>query len=128
MDIQGALFLVVLSIGLSGSSAGTWAACRWWYGRKLLAASQRLHKSDKGRLFSQQQAQQACRQVEQLKGELATQRQAALDSDTERQLATAMAMASEAVRLHVECDDACADSEPTAPPNPHGFADTQVMP
>lgn len=126
MDIHGALFFVVLAIGLSGSSAGTWAACRWWYGHKLLAASQRLHKSDKGRLFSQQQAQQACRQVEQLKAELATQRRAALDAHTEGQLATAMA--SEAARVHAEYDDALADSGPMALAAAHGFADTQVTP
>ena len=27
----------------------TWAACHWWYGRKLAAAAHRLHKSDKER-------------------------------------------------------------------------------
>lgn len=128
MDIHGALFFVVLSVCLSGSSAGTWAACRWWYGRKLVAASQRLHKSDKGRLFSQQKAQQACRQVEQLKSELATRRQAELDSHTELRPVTAMAVASEPAFPHGEHRGADPDSEPMALPAPHGLADTQVMP
>ena len=69
------------------ASVVTWAACRWWYGKKLMAAAQRLQKSDKSRLFSQEQTQQARQQIEQLKGELASHQQSAAEHQAMRRRA-----------------------------------------
>ena len=56
---------VVLAVALGRAPrAATWAACRWLYGRKLVAAGARLKKSDQSRLFSQQQTAQAKKQIE----------------------------------------------------------------
>jgi septal ring factor EnvC (AmiA/AmiB activator) len=100
----------------------TWAACRWWYGKKLMAAAYRLQKSDKSRLFSQEQTQQARRQIEQLKGELAAQQQSA----AEFQAARRRAQAEEALRA----SESLAEPDPGRLPvvSAHGFADTQVLP
>jgi len=104
------------------ASVVTWAACRWWYGKQLAAAALRLQKSDKGRLFSQEQTQQARRQIEQLKGELASHQQSAAES--------------QAARRRAEAEEALQASERVAEPDSvrlplvsaHGFADTQVLP
>ena len=61
-------------VALVAASAATWAACRWFYGKKLVAAALRLKKSDQSRLFSQQQTAQAKKQIEALKKELEEQR------------------------------------------------------
>ena len=74
----------VVVIAFTVASLATWAGCRWWYGRKLLAAAQRLHKSDQGRLFSQQQTLQAKKQIEALKKELAEHRKALQDTEISR--------------------------------------------
>ena len=124
MDMrQGFTIAIGLFVGLMIASVGTWVACRWWYGRKLLAAAQRLHKSDQGRLFSQQQTAQAKKQIEALKKELAFQRKAVNDNDSNRQrtreLEQALAAAERVVESH---------SEMMPPIAAHGFADTQIMP
>ena len=99
------------------------AACRWWYGRKLEAAAHRLRKSDKNRLFAQEQTQQARRQIEALKKEVAALQVASADAHNSRQrmreLEEAMAIAER---------PAPADSGLMPLPAAHGFADTQVMP
>ena len=60
MDIrQAGMLAVAIPIAIAVASVVMWAGCRWWYGRKLAAAAHRLHKSEKGRLFSQQQTAQA---------------------------------------------------------------------
>lgn len=101
----------------------TWAACHWWYGRKLFAAANRLQKSDKGRQFSQEQTLQARRQVEQLKAELESHQR----SVSETQAAARQRVA----RLEAERDAAERMPEPAAVILPivaaHGFADTQVL-
>ncbi|HEX2540880.1 MAG TPA: hypothetical protein VHM00_07325 [Caldimonas sp.] len=110
-------------IGVATGAVASAAACRWWYGRKLAAASHRLSKSEKGRLFSQEQTQQAKRQIEALKKELAVVQLASADAQSSRQ------------RMR-ELEEAVALAEPPAPadsglmplPVAHGFADTQVMP
>ncbi len=124
MDMrQGFTIAIVLVIGLVIASAATWAACRWWYGRKLLAAAQRLHKSDQGRLFSQQQTLQAKKQIEALKKELDAQRKALSDTESSRQrtrdLEQALAAAERIVETHSGMMPLVAA---------HGFADTQIMP
>ena len=71
MDIrQAGVLAVAIPVALLVASVVTWAACRWWYGRKLAAAGQRLQKIEKGRLFSQQQTAQARQQIGQLKAEV----------------------------------------------------------
>lgn len=110
------------SIGLLAASAGTWAVCRWWYGGKLLAAAHRLHKSDEGRLFSQQQAQQARRQVERLQTQLASHQKGAADSQAARDRTADL----QSALLAAERSTMCAP-ESFPPPSPSGFADTQIM-
>jgi hypothetical protein len=114
---------LALVLGLAIASAATWAACRWWYGRKLRAAAHRLYKSDQGRLFSQQQTLQARKQVELLKKELAEHRDALTKSEADRrrtrELEQALALAERAAESN-------SGMIPLA--SPQGFADTQIMP
>ena len=64
MDMrQSPMIAIALVVVLLVASLATWAVCRWWYGKRLLVAAQRLHKSDQGRLFSQQQTLQAKKQI-----------------------------------------------------------------
>jgi biopolymer transport protein ExbB/TolQ len=123
MDIrQGGALMAAIPLAFIVASVVTWAACRWWYGKKLMAATLRLQKSDKSRLFSQEQTQQARRQIEQLKGELASHQQSAAEH--------------EAMRRRAKAEEALQASERTPEPDSgrlpvvsaHGFADTQVMP
>ena len=117
---QGWLGLVLWIGGLAAASALTWGACRWWYGRKLKAAALRLHKSDQGRLASQQQTTQARRQIESLREELEALRRSAATSqahrDRTRELESTLAQVEQSV----------AEDESTAAS--HGFADTQILP
>ena len=115
-------FVVVISFTVA--SLATWAGCRWWYGRKLLAAAQRLHKSDQGRLFSQQQTLQAKKQIEALKKELAEQRKALQDTEISRKRTRDLEQALLAAERAAE--DNNPGLMPLAPT--HGFADTQIMP
>ena len=114
---------IALVFALAAASLVTWAACRWWYGMKLRVAAQRLHKSDQGRLFSQQQTMQAKKQIELLKKELAEHRAALTDSEANRkrtrELEVALAAAERAAESH-------SGMMPLAPS--HGFADTQILP
>ncbi len=114
---------VALLVGLAIASMATWAVCRWWYGRKLLAAAHRLHKSDQGRLFSQQQTLQAKKQIESLKKELAEQRLALSDGEASRKRARELEQALLAAEREAEDNS-------TILPRAHaqGFADTQIMP
>ena len=77
MDIrQAGMLAVAIPIAIAVASVVMWAGCRWWYGRKLAAAAHRLQKSEKGRLFSQQQTVQARQQIGILKAELEVHQQA----------------------------------------------------
>ena len=81
MDIrQAGVLAVAIPVALLVASVVTWAACRWWYGRKLDAAGQRLQKIEKGRLFSQQQTAQARQQIGQLKAEVESLQQSAAEA------------------------------------------------
>jgi bisphosphoglycerate-dependent phosphoglycerate mutase len=125
MDIRHDVALTMAtSIAVVVVAIVTWAACHWWYGKKLFAAMQRLHKSDKGRQFSQEQTLQARRQVEQLKAELASHQRSASESQA---AAARQRAAQREEELHA--------SERTVPNAgfipivaAHGFADTQILP
>jgi|ERR1700712_797781 cell division protein FtsB len=123
MDIrQGGVLAVAIPLALLVASIVTWAACRWWYGKKLLAANHRLQKSDKGRLFSQEQTLQARRQVEQLKAELASHQQSAVENLAMRK----RAQLDEALQASARPE--LADSGRMPLVSAHGFADTQILP
>jgi uncharacterized membrane protein YhiD involved in acid resistance len=124
MDMRSSpAIAIALVIGVAVASMATWAACRWWYGRKLLAAAHRLHKSDQGRLYSQQQTLQAKKQIEALKKELDEQRLALTDSEASRKRARELEQALLAA-------ERAAEDKSTIVPRTHaqGFADTQIMP
>jgi uncharacterized membrane protein YccC len=114
---------VGVAIGSVAGGIACFAACRWWYSRKLQAAAHRLHKSDKNRLFAQEQTQQARRQIEALKKEVASLQAASADAQSSRQR---MRELEEAVAFAERAAPADSGLMPLAPA--HGFADTQVMP
>ncbi|MGZ8259474.1 MAG: hypothetical protein ACXWUL_02855, partial [Caldimonas sp.] len=123
MDIrQAGVLAVALPVAMAVASALMWAACRWWYGRQLAAAAHRLHKSEKGRLFSQQQTAQARQQIGLLKAELDAHQQAAAKLEAAKRR---VAQLEEAFQS--------AEREPEPPArvplvSAHGFADTQILP
>ena len=121
MELLQALIVVV---ALLVASLATWAGCRWWYGKKLVVAAQRLKKSDQSRLFSQQQTVQAKKQIEALKKELDEQRRKVQDTESARQRTRELEQALIAAERVVE-EEEDSDSMPLTPKN--GFADTQIM-
>jgi len=125
MDIrQAGVLAVAIPVALLVASVVTWAACRWWYGRKLLAAGQRLQKTEKGRLFSQQQTAQARQQIGQLKAEVESLQQSAAEGRVAKRRAAQLKEALSAV------ERAPADNDVAMMPvvSAHGFADTQILP
>ncbi|MGZ5183943.1 MAG: hypothetical protein ACXWCO_02450 [Caldimonas sp.] len=123
MDLLQA-FVVVTAF--SAASLVTWVGCRWWYGKKLLAAAQRLRKSDQGRLFSQQQTAQAKKQIEALKAELEEQRKLLQDTEVIRKRTRDLEQALLAAERVVEENSSRVPLAP-APAPAHGFADTQIL-
>ncbi len=124
MDIrQAGLLAVAIPVALLVASAVTWAACRWWYGRKLAAAAHRLAKSEKGRLFSQQQTAQAREQIGQLKSELESHQQSAAENQATRRRAAQLEEALYAAERAPAVD---LGMMPLV--SAHGFADTQILP
>ncbi|HEV7577098.1 MAG TPA: hypothetical protein VGO85_13735 [Caldimonas sp.] len=124
MDIrQAGVLAVAIPIAFAVASVVTWAACRWWYGRKLAAAAYRLAKSEKGRLFSQQQTAQARQQIGLMKAELESHQQSAAEAQSARrrtaQLEEALAVADRPPAVDV-------GMMPLV--SAHGFADTQILP
>ena len=119
MDLLQAFVLVV---ALAAASLATWAGCRWFYGKKLLASALRLKKSDQSRLFSQQQTAQAKKQIEALKKELDEQRKMVVDTEASRKRTRELEQALLANERVVEDNSGMM---PLAPKN--GFADTQIM-
>ena len=73
--------LLTLFVASAVLSAATFAACHWWYGRKLAAAAERLEKSEKARQFSAQQTLQARKQIEKLQRELASLQRARAEAE-----------------------------------------------
>ncbi len=124
MDIrQAGVLAVAIPVALLVASVATAAACRWWYGRKLAAAAHRLQKSEKGRLFSQQQTAQARQQIGQLKAEIESHQQTAAEGQAARRRAVQLEVAlSAAERPAVNV----VGMMPLV--SAHGFADTQVLP
>ena len=113
---------IVLVVGLVAASAVTWAACRWFYGKKLSAVVLKLKKSDQSRLFSQQQTAQAKKQIEALKKELEELRKLAVETEASKKRTRELELALLAAEKVVEDNSA---RMPLAPKN--GFADTQIM-
>ena len=127
MDIrQGGALAVAIPLALLIASVATWAVCRWWYGKQLLAAQHRLQKGDKARLFSQEQTLQARRQIEQLKSELASHQQSAAETQAARRRAAQLEEAANAAERAMLPDDDDAGMLPLV--SAHGFADTQILP
>jgi uncharacterized membrane protein YcjF (UPF0283 family) len=125
MDIRHDVALTLAtSVAVVVTCLLTWAACHWWYGRRLLAAAQRLQKSDKARQFSQEQTLQARRQIEQLKTELESHQRSASQSQA--------AARQRAAQLEEARDAADRAPLPDSGFMPivaaHGFADTQILP
>ena len=124
MDIrQAGVLAVAVPLALAVASALTWAACRWWYGRQLLAAAQRLQKSEKARLFSQQQTAQARQQIGLLKAEVESHQQSAVENKATRRRAAQL----EEALLAAERPPVV-DSGRMPLVSAHGFADTQILP
>ncbi len=124
MDIrQAGVLAVAIPLALLVASVATWAACRWWYGTKLVAAAHRLQKSEKGRLFSQQQTAQARQQIGLLKAEIESQQQSAAENEASRRRAAHREEALYAVERTAVTG---AGLMPLV--SAHGFADTQILP
>ena len=125
MDIrQAGLLAVAIPVAIAVASAVMWAACRWWYGRQLAAAAHRLQKSEKGRLFSQQQTAQAREQIGALKAELESRQVATAELEAAKRRAAALEQAFQSAER---------EPEPVALArlplvSAHGFADTQILP
>ena len=124
MDIrQAGVLAIAIPVALLVASVVTWAACRWWYGRKLVAAGLRLQKVEKGRLFSQQQTAQARQQIGQLKDEVESLQQSAAEAQVAKRRAAQLEEALSAV------ERAPAEDVGMMPVvSAHGFADTQILP
>ena len=71
MQIPDAL---TFAFALVFACASTWGACRWWYGRRLKAAQQKIEKLNHNRTLYDQHTAQARRQIEQLNRELTSYR------------------------------------------------------
>ena len=110
-------------------SAATFAACHWWYGRKLAAAAERLEKSEKARQFSAQQTLQARKQIEKLQRDLASLQRARAEAEAaqarERKLREVLAAAEPPAPAPIRAT--ARSTEPAAPTLVNGFADTLPM-
>ncbi len=121
MDVPQVLLIAGHAAAFVLIGVMTWAACRWWYGRKLQAAACRLYKIDQSRLFANQQTMQARAQIETLKKELVA-----------RQAVAAMPPAVQhRPRPMVVAEVPPAERKPegagTSLPASFGFADTQLI-
>jgi hypothetical protein len=125
MDIrQAGVLAVAIPVAVVVASVVMWAACRWWYGRQLAAAAYRLQKSEKGRLFSQQQTAQARQQIGALKAELETHQQASAELAAAKRRALQLEEAFQSAERERESVPAATMPLVSA----HGFADTQILP
>ena len=126
MDIrQAGVLVVAIPVALLVASVVTWAVCRWWFGRQLLAAAGRLQKSEKGRLFSQQQTAQARQQIGLLKAEIESHQQSAAEAQAARRRAVEAEQALQASERAAETAQGAVMLPLVAA---HGFADTQILP
>ena len=124
------MLAVAIPVAIAVASAVMWAACRWWYGRQLTAATQRLQKSEKGRLFSQQQTAQARQQIGLLKAELESHQQAAAQLEAAKRRNAQLEDAFQAAERERERDRERESMPEARMPlvSAHGFADTQILP
>ncbi|HEX4233196.1 MAG TPA: hypothetical protein VH041_02740 [Caldimonas sp.] len=129
MDIrQAGVLAVAIPIAIAVASAVMWAGCRWWYGRQLTAATHRLQKLEKARLFSQQQTAQARQQIGLLKAELEVHQQSTVELEAAKRRA---AQLEDAMHAADRARDRERDPLPAARMpvvSAHGFADTQILP
>jgi len=127
MDIlQAGVLVAAIPIAIAVASAVMWAGCRWWYGRQLATAAHRLQKSEKARLFSQQQTAQARQQIGLLKAELEAQQQAAAELEVAKRRAAQLEQAFHAAERERERESVPEARMPLV--SAHGFADTQILP
>lgn len=125
MDIrQAGVLAVAIPIAIAVASAVMWAGCRWWYGRQLASAAHRLQKSEKARLFSQQQTAQARQQIGLLKAELEANQHAAAELESAKRRAAKL---EEAIYAASRASEPEAHM-PVVSAQAHGFADTQILP
>lgn len=126
LDVQ---FLAWPMVVLAAIGAG-----HWWHRRRVTELLTQMSRLDRARQNSEQMAQQARRQIEQLQKDLATQRQAVADATKERRraatAATAAAGAASAAATTVAARAALermldGAAAPLRPAN--GFVDTQPM-
>jgi len=130
MDIrQAGVLAAAIPIAIAVASAVMWAGCRWWYGRQLAAASHRLQKSEKARVFSQQQTAQARQQIGLLKAELEAHQQAAGELETAaKRRAAQLEDALHAAERERERERESVPEARMPLVSAHGFADTQILP
>ena len=119
--------LLTLFVTSAVLCAATFAACHWWYGRKLAAGAERLEKSEKARQFSAQQTLQARKQVEKLQRDLAALQRARAEAEAaqarERNLRGVLA----AAEPFAPAPSMARSAEPATPTLVNGFADTLPM-
>ena len=129
MDIrQAGVLAAAIPIAIAVASVVMWAGCRWWYRRQLAAASHRLHKSEKARLFSQQQTAQARQQIGLLKAELEAHQQAASELEAAKRRAAQLEEAFHAAERERERQRESVPEARMPLVSAHGFADTQILP
>lgn len=138
---QDVLMSLVVVASLAVATLATWLVCRWYYGRRLQAAAQRLHKSDQARQFASQQLVLARNQIQAMKGDYATAPAAApaaappASQRANAPVATAARPARNAEirqtnrdRLEAELDTDPGSASDLLPlRSGNGFADTQIM-
>jgi hypothetical protein len=129
MDIrQAGVLAVAIPIAIAVASFVMWAGCRWWYGKQLAAAAHRLAKSEKGRLFSQQQTVQARQQIGQLKAELESHQQAAAEHEAAMRRAAQLEEKFHAAERSAAAERSLEPEAHMPLVSAHGFADTQILP
>jgi hypothetical protein len=117
MDLR---HLIIVSSGSALAGLLTWAACHWWYGRRIEDLTTKLVKVEKARLFTVQQALQARKQIEALQKDLAAQNEALEQAQVARQRTRHLEEVLKAA--------SAADAAQTLLPRPaNGFADTQPL-
>lgn len=121
--------LLTLFVTSATLCAATFAACHWWYGRRLTASAERLEKSEKARQFSAQQTLQARKQIEKLQRDLAALQRARAEAEAaqarERNLREVLAAAESAAPAPAR--SMAHSAELAAPTLVNGFADTLPM-
>ena len=123
--------LLTLFVTSAVLCAATFAACHWWYGRKLAASAQRLEKSEKARQFSAQQTLQARKQIETLQKDLALLQRGRAEAEAaqarERNLREVLAAAAPPTPSPRQAAAPDRLDDPATATLVNGFADTLPM-